>query len=295
MQPLQKQLKHHIVASMPTAKIESIRFRSIPFQAPTTKLEDESEDPNKKAEPSKKEPRVHEKERASVWRSKLDGQDDENMSKDEKRYLNPSQKKKIAFINQEFHSSANTINAYIVFAHPPNTEGRAANLPPLPPTMDPYQAALNAAEKCDGTMFMERMLRVDLVTKSKPNTPTTGSEETIAKPSILETDPRLSIFVGNLDFASKEEDLRVFFETLMVTEKGIPPKNDEDSKPSTWVTRVRIVRDKDTQLGKGFAYVQFTVWILSTSSDYSLYSFAHQGPRVHRRATGPRTGKTEVR
>ncbi|KAH9002844.1 hypothetical protein EDB86DRAFT_3073975 [Lactarius hatsudake] len=28
-------------------------------------------------------------------------------------------------------------------------------------------------------------------------------------------------------------------------------------KPKTWVTRVRIVRDKDTLLGKGIAYVQF--------------------------------------
>lgn len=264
-QPLQKQLKHHILSSLPTAKIESIRFRSIPFQAPTAKLEDEDDDSNtqkKPAEPAKKELRAHEKERASTWRSKLDDKDEESVSKDEKRYLNPAQKKKIAFINQEFHSSAGTVNAYVVFAHPPNTEGRPANLPPPPPTMDPYQAALSAAEKCDGTIFMERMLRVDLVSKNKPTTSTTGSDETVAKPSILETDPRLSVFVGNLDFAGKEEDLRVFFESLMTTEKGAAPsKTDEESlnKPSTWVTRVRIVRDKDTQLGKGFAYVQFAV------------------------------------
>jgi nucleolar protein 12 len=28
-------------------------------------------------------------------------------------------------------------------------------------------------------------------------------------------DPKLSVFVGNLDFASKEEDLRVFFEGVV--------------------------------------------------------------------------------
>ena len=33
----------------------------------------------------------------------------------------------------------------------------------------------------------------------------------------------------------------------------------DSDKKSTWVTRVRIVRDRDTQLGKGFAYVQFVV------------------------------------
>ena len=212
------------------------------------------------------------------------------MSKDEKRYLNPSQKKKIAFINQEFHSSANTINAYIVFAHPPNTEGRAANLPPLPPTMDPYQAALNAAQKCNGTMFRERMLRVDLATQNKPSALTTSPGGTTVDPSVMETDPRLSVFVGNLDFASREEDLRVFFETLMVAEKGAPPKNDNDDKPSTWVTRVRVVRDKDTQLGKGFAYLQFTVRASVKFPSRSFYSCAYQGPRMHRRAIGPRTG-----
>jgi hypothetical protein len=49
----------------------------------------------------------------------------------------------------------------------------------------------------------------------------------------------------------------------MTSERGLPPPSNDDMdeerqrRPSTWVRRVRVVRD--TQLGKGFAYVQFTV------------------------------------
>ena len=244
---------------MPTAKIESIRFRSIPFQTPTSKLptsDDEGDDKLKPQTP-KKETRPHDRERTSVWRSKTFDKDE---AVDEKKYITPSQKKKIAFINQEFHSTADTVNAYIVFAHSINTEDRPSNLPPIPPTLNPYEAASLAAEKCDGTLFMERMIRVDLVGKNNEAvTPDFKKSSTV-----IDTDPKFSVFVGNLDFASKEEDLRVFFEGLMASEKGLPPANDdvderEQKKPLTWVTRVRIVRDKDTQLGKGFAYVQFTV------------------------------------
>ncbi|KAF8195586.1 hypothetical protein BJ912DRAFT_957479 [Pholiota molesta] len=310
--PEQRDQRTIFVGNLPielaSKKIESIRFRSIPFQAPTAKLatsDDEGDKPikTKTAEAPKKAPRPHEKERASVWRSKLDEKDDEDVNRDEKRFLNPAQKKKIAFINQEFHSSAGTVNAYIVFAHPPNLEGRPANLPPPPPTMDPYRAALSAAEKCDGTVFMERMIRVDLVAKSKNTIPTTESDEAVTKAAILETDPRLSVFVGNLDFASKEEDLRVFFESLMTTEKGQPPtmrngKDQDESaasdpkKPATWVTRVRIVRDKDTQLGKGFAYVQFAdrecVDELLALEEEKL-KFAKRKLRVQRCKTAPGT------
>lgn len=111
--------------------------------------------------------------------------------------------------------------------------------------MDPYEAALLAAKEADGTMFMERIIRVDVAEKSSSS-------------SLRDAmgDSRLSIFVGNLDFASTEQDLRVYFEGVVATERGPPPESD---KESTWVTRVRIVRDKDTQLGKGFAYVQFIV------------------------------------
>ena len=249
---------------MPTAKIESVRFRSIPFQTPTSKLATSDDDEGDKAtktklhvklqETPRKEARPHDRERASVWRSKAIDKDEAVVKQDEKKYITSGQKKKIAFINQEFHSTADTVNAYILFAHPINTEDRPSNLPPIPPCLDPYKAARTAAEIGDGSLFMERVVRVDLVGK---NNNEAGSSD---------TDPKLSVFVGNLDFASKEEDLRVFFEGLMTSERGLPPPTSNEDideehqrKPLTWVTRVRIVRDKDTQLGKGFAYVQFNV------------------------------------
>jgi nucleolar protein 12 len=63
----------------------------------------------------------------------------------------------------------------------------------------------------------------------------------------------VSHVVGSLDFAAKDEDLRVFFESLLTTERQPAPDGQ------SWVTHVRIVRDADTQLGKGFAYVEFAV------------------------------------
>ncbi len=66
------------------------------------------------------------------------------------------------------------------------------------------------------------------------------------------TDPKRSLFVGGLDYAAKEEDVRVFFEELVKSERG-------EKGEGKWVTGVRIVRDKETQLGKGFGYVHLAV------------------------------------
>ena len=149
------------------------------------------------------------------------------------------------------------MHAYIVFAYPPPPHSRPANLPPPPPVMDPFEAARLAIERCNGTMFLDRMLRVDTVVKG--STTESLSDSTLLSSAI--GDPKLTIFVGNLDFASKEEDLRVFFEGIVSVERG-PPDGEESQdgdKSKGWVTRVRMIRDKDTQLGKGFAYVQFSV------------------------------------
>lgn len=262
IKPSKKQLQRHILSFVPTAKIETIRFRSIPFQVPTSKLPISDDEKSKE-----KEARAHAMDRASLWRTHHEDKDEASMKVDEKKYLTPSQKKKIAYIKQEFHSTADAVNAYIVFAHPVDPEERPKNLPASPAVMDPYQAAVQAAKNADGSLFMERTIRVDLAKKTKDGTPGLNHASTVGEPLDKE-DSQLSIFVGNLEFGSREEDLRVFFEGLICTERG--PRSEGESgednendaarrKPSTWVTRVRIIRDKDTQLGKGFAYVRFAV------------------------------------
>ncbi|KZT73879.1 hypothetical protein DAEQUDRAFT_761831 [Daedalea quercina L-15889] len=270
--PLQKQFKRHITALVLTAKIESVRFRSVAFAAPTAKLPSADDETGKGKGKGKdtvseeKDGRQHDRNRAASWRAKKD----EDEEPDKKQFLTPKEKKRIAFIKHELHSGVDALNAYVVFAHPiPETAARSKNVPPPAPTMDPYEAARLAAERCDGTVFMGRTIRVDRAGKF------TGDAQASGAPA---GDPKTTIFVGNLDFASKEEDLRAFFEALVVAERGSPGESqgegsDEDEESAeedealenevpvkkllTWVKRVRIVRDKDTQLGKGFAYVQF--------------------------------------
>lgn len=137
--------------------------------------------------------------------------------------------------------------------------------------MDPYAASHECAEKCDGSVFLGRTLRVDVVKKGAVPGANEEGDGAVRGEAAMAGDPKATVFVGNLDFASKEEDLRAFFETLVCEERGKPEEKagseddiedeDEDgtTKSRTWVKRVRIIRDRDTQLGKGFAYVQFVV------------------------------------
>ena len=251
-----KQFRRHILSFVPTAKIESVRFRSISFQKPTAKLPSDTDPTSSSSKPpnqptkSKESLRKHDLDRISSWR----GSKDPSADGPEKKFLTPQEKKRVAFIKQDFHEGGDAVNAYVVFGHPP-PKGAAKlpeNAPPLPDIMDPYEAAKCAVEKCDGTIFEGKTIRVDTVRKG--GTRDAGGDGL--------GDPKLSIFVGNLDFASKEEDLRAFFETLVTNERGARPQaseGGEEIQSSKWVTRVRIVKDKDTQLGKGFAYVQFVV------------------------------------
>ncbi|EJD08288.1 uncharacterized protein FOMMEDRAFT_144269 [Fomitiporia mediterranea MF3/22] len=262
--PLTKQLKRHILSYIPSAEIESIRYRSIAFSNPTATLEEETDE-----KVSRKQKR--QQKRTADWRaqkedanhvSKQEKEEEEN-KKGEKSYMTPAEKRRLAAIKGELHEhSAATTNAYTVFAYPVPTESDEYK-PPVPrkEVMDPFAAAREAVNKINGTFFAEHMLRVDFV--KKPADVQTSSESTAAVGAL--TDPKQSVFVGNLDFATSEDDLRAFFEEVMCEERGQPSSdmNVEDGKADTlqkakWVTRVRVVRDRETQLGKGFAYVQFS-------------------------------------
>lgn len=243
-----------------------MRFRSVAFNKPTAEL------PANGADPKSKDGRQHDRDRAATWR-KFKGEE-EDAPNAGKVFLTPAEKKRVAFIKQELHDGVDAANAYIVFAHPPPPPDaeKAKHLPPPKEVMDPYEAVRLVVKEADRSVFMGRTLRVDAVAVGGNKVDADGD---------LKGDSKMTIFVGSLDFASKDEDLRAFFETLMVTERGKPPAGEEDEDEEeeddddddtaskgkakrtrtakTWVKHVRIIRDKDTLLGKGFAYVHFAV------------------------------------
>lgn len=108
--------------------------------------------------------------------------------------------RKAAFVKQKLHESRDSLNAYIVFK-----------------TQQDARKALEA----NGKVLFNLHLRVDSV--SHP----------------AKIDNKRTIFVGNLDFEEKEEELWNIFGEC----------GEIDS--------VRIVRDSATNMGKGFGYVQF--------------------------------------
>ncbi|OXG50468.1 nucleolar protein 12 [Cryptococcus neoformans c8] len=238
-----KQLRAHIMSFVPSAKIESLRFRSVAFATPTAALP--TEDPEKDANQRAK----REKERAAAWKAKqnTDGEDAE-LDK-AKVFIDAKGKRKVAFIKKDFHSEIDSCNAYVVFAYP--HPDRAANVAPI---LDPFEAAAKFIASANSSTFSGRTIRVDSV-RLPSSVALAGASTSLSKrdawlPS--NTDPKKSLFVGGLDYAAKEEDVRVFFEELVKAERGA---NKEGS--GKWVTGVRIVRDKETQLGKGFGYVHF--------------------------------------
>ncbi|KAH7412400.1 hypothetical protein BKA64DRAFT_615658 [Cadophora sp. MPI-SDFR-AT-0126] len=138
-------------------------------------------------------------------------------------YAGTALPKKAAFAKKELMSTTTkSTNAYVVYST--------------------AFAAREAVKKLNGTMVLDRHLRVDGV----------------AHPA--KTDHRRCVFVGNLGFVDDESMLDQGGENERKRSK-IPSDIEEGlwrqfSKAGV-VESVRVVRDEKTRVGKGFAYVQF--------------------------------------
>ena len=112
----------------------------------------------------------------------------------------------------------------------------------------------------DTSVFLGRTIRVD-VARLPSAEGLQGATTALSKRDAWTagSDPKKTIFVGGLDYAAKEEDLRVFFEEMIKGERGVL------SDGSRYVTSVRVSRDKETQMGKGFAYVHFAVSVFAAA------------------------------
>jgi len=128
--------------------------------------------------------------------------------------------------------------------------------------------AREAAKRLNGTVVLDRHIRVDEV----------------AHPA--KTEPRRCVFVGNLGFVDDESNIdKANAEEGKGTRKG--NKTPSDVEEGLWrtfstcgkVESVRVPRDPQTRVGKGFAYVQFTV----SASSHDLV--VHTTNNHHRKKT----------
>lgn len=139
--------------------------------------------------------------------------------------------KKASFVKKDIkEATSKSTNAYVVYST--------------------KAAAREAATKLNGTVVLDRHLRVDQV----------------AHPQ--KVDHKRCVFVGNLDFVDDDAAIRAGNDKLdekTQSKKKAPADVEEGlwrqfGKAGT-VESVRVVRDAKTRVGKGFAYVQFTVSI----------------------------------
>ena len=154
-------------------------------------------------------------------------------------FATPSLPKKAAFAKKDIRvATTKSTNAYVVYST--------------------AYAAREAVKKLNGTVVLDRHLRVDGV----------------AHPA--KTDHKRCVFVGNLGFVDDESMVDANGENERKRSK-IPSDIEEGlwrqfGKAGT-VESVRVVRDEKTRVGKGFAYVQFEVslptWVCCAKSNIS--------------------------
>lgn len=123
------------------------------------------------------------------------------------------------------------------------------------------EGARDAAKHLNGTVVLDRHLRVDEV----------------AHPA--KTDNRRCVFVGNLGFVDDGSNMQEAEDEEGEKKRKRKQKEPGDVEEGLWrefgkagtVESVRVIRDPKTRVGKGIAYVQFTVRPVSLFSGGESY------------------------
>lgn len=263
---VRKELQRHIVRVSPypsCTEVVSLRFRSVSFRVPTSDMSGVS--PGSAVGDKRRE-------RARKFRE-LKGISE----KEAPPPLTSEQKRKIAYINLDLNERADSVNAYVRLGDPSLVHKHKQASNALEEKLTGPILTTLLARALDNTLFHERHLRADVVQSLDMHEIVDAELDKVMLPdgtplshrSASTIDPKRTIFVGNLDFEAHEEEVRGLFEKLMREERGPPPEVTShavrldgtpvhtEPLPGEWVQSVRIVRDKATQLGKGFAYVKF--------------------------------------
>ncbi|GAA6007921.1 hypothetical protein JCM10207_004926 [Rhodosporidiobolus poonsookiae] len=243
-------------AGCPTLKLDSIRFRSIAFASKVfgrkaTSGSGEGGD----------EAGGRGRKRAREWRE-ADGSDERGVKGGFKARetkpasavdgrsgaLTDAQKRRVAFIRGELNEGKSTCNAYLV-------------IEALPDSVDVREVVQALVGAANNSLFQGATLHADVVRPrsaaallaaaqmaAKPNPNLTDVPKNQDAHQVSAVEARRTIFVGGLDFAETEENVRKATEAVLVRERG-----EAGDKP--YVESVRVVRDASSGLGKGFCYV----------------------------------------
>lgn len=262
-----KQLIRHIENVSPypeCTRVVSLRFRSVSFSVPTTNLMGESEEAENAS--------IRRRERARKFRELQGLEPRENPNS--QPLLTTQQKRKVAFINQNLNDKAQTVNAYARLGTPSLVHQHSGSTDALDPRLSGAILAALVAAAANNSLFGGRHLRADVVQPLETHEMIAAGldQKRLPDGSYIgghnsgSADLKRTAFIGNLDFETNEEEVRELFERIVREERGPPPtvqtslrldEADTTTLPGSWVQSVRIVRDKATQLGKGFAYVKF--------------------------------------
>lgn len=246
------------------SRIESHRFRGLPLATPIVtaeKTENRSDKRSRKWRETQSQTEAGTSEKAFIdnpdgGRAGLRGAktlpEAATAKLPEVKFLTPSQKRKVGYVTGDLHPDAKCCVAFVLISPPAeSSESQEDGV-----SLSAHELAKKISEKSDGTSFMGHVLRCDLAGTKYPGQ-STQAESQIISPD----EQRRTLFVGGLDFAEQEDSVRKAIEARLEKEMdGSPPDG------GTWVQRVRIVRDKGTALGKGFAYVLLLVSILYSTN-----------------------------